>query len=347
MQPVFVQADDKNITTAYQFSLTPEDKGWEKLSTTEEMVKAYQIPEDILKSMTTEAIVETIIDNPFLIQYMAYDTTEDALDMHFEVFNVYNELYSRDDVLQVLNEVYENESVVTNAKTASTKFFRLTNLELLISTELYLNDQTNFLTANLGKNTNKTMQIHQEKSGERYDAGIYSDYSDGFTWFEENLKNKNSHSDLAKIAERSSTSTYVKTPKGTKVSAIIYDDMTAAEKKEKNDLYASLYPAAKRIYTATKKFNCHSYAWYSQKYSTNKYWIRDPKAYREDGSYTVSKIAANRKVWYTNGTHSAIVSYYNNGTTLYTSKWGSYGLYSHAPTYGPPFGYKQGVKYYK
>ena len=77
------------------------------------------------------------------------------------------------------------------------------------------------------------MQIHQEKSGERYDAGIYSDYSDGFTWFEENLKNKNSHSDLAKIVEKSSTSTYVKTPKGTKVSAIIYDDMTAAEKKKK------------------------------------------------------------------------------------------------------------------
>lgn len=97
-----------------------------------------------------------------------------------------NELYSRNDVLQVLNEVYENESVVANAKTVSTKFFRLTNLELLISTELYLNDQKNLLTANLGKNTNKTMQIHQEKSGERYDAGIYSDYSDGFTWFEEN-----------------------------------------------------------------------------------------------------------------------------------------------------------------
>ena len=60
-----------------------------------------------------------------------------------------------------------------------------------------------------------------------------------------------------------------------------------------------------------------------------------------------NNLYVDRKVWYENGTHSAIVNYYSNGTTLFTSKLGVYGLYSHAPTYGPQFWYKKGVKYNK
>ena len=223
----------------------------------------------------------------------------------------------------------------------------MTNLELLVSTDIYLEDQRAILTTNLSSDEEILSDIHRRKRAERAKSDLYTEESDGFSWFVKNMEKGNVTKRLEAIAASGSTTTTVTTPKGTKVSAIIYEDMSATEKKEKNDLYASLYPAATRIYTATKKFNCHSYAWHSQNYSTNKYWIRDPEAYRTDGSYSVTTKALNRKVWYENGTHSAIVSYYSNGTTLFTSKWGVYGLYSHAPTYGPQFGYKQGVTYYK
>ena len=52
------------------------------------MIKAYQIPTSTLEKMTTNALVETILENPFLIQYMVYENTEDALDVHFKYFNI-------------------------------------------------------------------------------------------------------------------------------------------------------------------------------------------------------------------------------------------------------------------
>ena len=100
------------MTSPYQFQITLDDKEWETFTTTDEMIKAYQIPTSTLEKMTTNALVETILENPFLIQYMVYKNTEDALDVHFKYFNIYNELFSRNDVLETLSDLYEKEQVL-------------------------------------------------------------------------------------------------------------------------------------------------------------------------------------------------------------------------------------------
>lgn len=123
-------------------------------------------------------------------------------------------------------------------------------------------------------------------------------------------------------------------------------ELTDEEKKKWSDLNASMYPQAVKVGGETAHFNCHSYAWYSQDINTNIYWIRDPSAFWEDGSYTVSNCAVNRKVRYLNGVHSAIV-YMSGSTPVFKSKWGEGGLYIHAATYGPAYGYNQGVRYYE
>ena len=43
---------------------------------------------------------------------MVYENTEDALDVHFKYFNIYNELFSRNDVLETLSDLYEKEQVL-------------------------------------------------------------------------------------------------------------------------------------------------------------------------------------------------------------------------------------------
>ncbi|WP_442256788.1 hypothetical protein [Vagococcus salmoninarum] len=48
---------------------------------------------------------------------------------------------------------------------------------------------------------------------------------------------------------------------------------------------AQNYPKTSRLTSATKLFNCHSYAWYSSNTSTNKYWLNAPTKYISDGSY--------------------------------------------------------------
>ena len=108
------------------------------------------------------------------------------------------------------------------------------------------------------------------------------------------------------------------------------------------------YPAATRVASASAKYNCHSYCWYSQDVSTNQYWLNNPSPYWTDGSYVEAPIAVGRKVRYLSGAHSAIVNYYSSGVTFFRSKWGLAGVYNHAPSYGPPeYNYFSGVKYYK
>ena len=116
VQPVFAQKKERCMTSPYQFQITPDDKEWETFTTTDEMIKAYQIPTSTLEKMTTNALVETILENPFLIQYMVYENTEDALDVHFKYFNIYNELFSRNDVLETLSDLYEKEQVVDSSE---------------------------------------------------------------------------------------------------------------------------------------------------------------------------------------------------------------------------------------
>ena len=110
---------------------------------------------------------------------------------------------------------------------------------------------------------------------------------------------------------------------------------------------ASLYEDATRDSSATVKFNCHSYAWYSQDTVTNVYWIDDPTPFFSDYSYLqvfepqVGDIVLYRETqgtsWTTDDSlvHSAIiVELLVEGATeiedlIVKSKWGRGGVYIH------------------
>lgn len=138
--------------------------------------------------------------------------------------------------------------------------------------------------------------------------------------------------------------TTVKTPKGTSVQAIVFTvDFSSTEKTAINNKYKSLYPNATYISTATKKYNCHSYAWYNQS-TANAYWINDPNdnTFWTDGSYKwicnadggqsiPSQVPDGAKVSYGLADHSAV----KYSTTKYRSKWGQGPLMQHAPGYDP------------
>lgn len=99
------------------------------------------------------------------------------------------------------------------------------------------------------------------------------------------------------------------------------------------DIFMQLYAGE-----ATVKYNCHSYAWYSQAIN-NQYWINDPYRYRSTGwikstgwTDTIpSGIQSGDRVDYylrpNSNPHSALV--YSPMLNLFSSKWGSAGLYVH------------------
>ena len=115
--------------------------------------------------------------------------------------------------------------------------------------------------------------------------------------------------------------------------------MTQPDKDAYDDYMASRYPNATKLRSASFKYNCHSYAWYSTS-SSNTWWMNDPTEYMSDGSYTRSYSPATyQKVYYPNpgNEHSGVITSISGSNITVTSKWGAFGLYRHAEMDCPYF----------
>lgn len=148
---------------------------------------------------------------------------------------------------------------------------------------------------------------------------------------------------LSANADYSST---VTTPRGTSVAVtVVTTELTAAQKAAINADIQANYPNVTKHREPTKKYNCHSYAWYSTS-SANTVWMNTPgdDTYWTDGSYvlTTSPVSGN-KASYKYGDHSAI---FKGGRNM-TSKWGSAGLYTHDYAYCPYWGGVNIINYYR
>ncbi len=135
-------------------------------------------------------------------------------------------------------------------------------------------------------------------------------------------------------------------------------EYSSTEKAEIKNYVMNSYDIFTQLYAgdATVKYNCHSYAWYSQAIN-NQYWINNPQKYREGNwlkstgwtDLIPSGIKAGDVVDYyiteTNRPHSAVV--YSLVLNLFSSKWGSAGLYVHKPTEVPAGYISRDLGYYR
>jgi hypothetical protein len=103
---------------------------------------------------------------------------------------------------------------------------------------------------------------------------------------------------------------------------------------------------------ATRKYNCHSFAWY-QRDSSNIYQIdsNEYHKFHEGGGYVATSgvSSGNVAVYQMSGdAHSAVVqSVIPNNPVKYLSKWGEKCLFLHNLTDCPYWNSTSQVKYYK
>lgn len=138
---------------------------------------------------------------------------------------------------------------------------------------------------------------------------------------------------------------FITTPKGNVVLAYHRTEMSSDEYDECLSI-DTLFTSDIRIAVPTTKYNCHSYAWYSQNINTNTYWVQDPSKFYTDGSYievSYSQVQPRDRIVYLDSVgkniHSGIVKGTTglspNGVCGYSntvwvqSKWGQCGLYEH------------------
>lgn len=320
------QEQEKVITIPYEYEMYANE--WKSSKIRAERVAICQIPQNILTNLSTDALIETVLDYPFFIDIYAHNSIQQGFESIKNEFNGFKELFNRKDIGIKLLKKYQNIDISEFARSRQSIYY-LSNIEVLLA-QKEIQDTLN--TEKLQILTNETQKKYNEK------ANNVNYYGSTFSIFYR-LLSEQQETDLF------ANTTTVRTPNGSSVSVMIRGEIfSQAQKNESANMIKNSYPNVVMLRSATSNYNCHSYAWYSTS-STNKYWMNDPSKYWKDGSYTsvdVQNSDENDKVFYSNGDHSAIVTYrvYGPISTTYaglefTSKWGDHGLYKHSPMDSP------------
>ena len=301
---------------------------WKTLSRNER-VAACRLSQEEISEMNTTDFITKLLQNPFMVDLYAFDSFELGYQHLKNDFPEISALESRADLGSSLIDVYQAIPVATS-KDESNNILPLSFLEILIAQP--------DMTENLSKSDIEAIaEIAMNKHCEKV---LFPSINGGTCDTFYSAISEVPQSNLALAVNLS-----VYTPKGSAVPVINkanITDWTNTEITALNNQTSTAYPSAIKLRNPTKKYNCHSYAWYSTS-SSNHYWMNNPAKYMSDGSYTnTSSTSFNNKIYWKSGSspvHSGIIASYVNGGPYFacTSKWGELGLYNH-PVVDCPYG---------
>lgn len=122
-------------TDAYEFPITPTEtpEKWKEFQTYQEMVDACQIPEDTLKAMTTEGLIETCLSYPLIGNMLLNNSTYVGFKKQVSEFNGLQELLTRQNLGPAICKLYSTLSLEEISKTDEKAALRIRYLEYLLS----------------------------------------------------------------------------------------------------------------------------------------------------------------------------------------------------------------------
>lgn len=310
-----VKAEEYNeyISTFYQIS--PTSESWKSFSS-EELKKMLNIPMTEAQNMDTATLLTVVLEYPFLGDIYAFEDPIKALDFLGEQFLPLKVLLTRKDAGEKLVQNYYEETSEILRKQKTVTFedrFKHKYRESLL-TYPSINVQLS--------NRDKAEIVSKSRSVAVVIDSYGIDSEQEFLLGKSSVQLKN----LEVIKEGT-----VLTPKYSQVSVFELREMSQADKNANDAYMASRYPNATKLRSASYKYNCHSYAWYSTS-SSNSWWMNYPTKYMTDGSYKkTTSPSRNQKVYYPNpgNEHSGIITSVSGSKIKVTSKWGAFGLYEH------------------
>lgn len=99
-----VDVDEKySITESHAFDIVPGTEEWDSYDSALQRMEACHVSEDELRQMTTEALYETVLNYPLLVNIFAYDNLETGIAVLSKEFAGIEELMSRDDMMEVVS----------------------------------------------------------------------------------------------------------------------------------------------------------------------------------------------------------------------------------------------------
>lgn len=353
----------------YNFPMKPGVEGWGNLETEEDRYAAMQIPEEILKSMSTHDLIITCLNFPAMGHYGAFNSLQQGMDVLIRNFNGLQELMKREDAPTELISLYKKMDAKTmklQEEGVDQSYWNIRRcfFEMLLAQEPILEKMNEANRLVLMKEAQK--RIYQKIEDEKeYSSASYQPTLIIMSNLLKKAGNKAEMIDKDPIAQliadklSATNEIYlptiypeyddiiVYTPKGTAVPAkkLTKNDYNSSEKEMVKNYCLAYYDYdITYIGEATAEYNCHAYAWYI--IDGHPYvWINNPSEFWNDGSFVLTTNPVSQaRVSYVNGDHSAVVSSING---YVESKWGAYPLFRHALEDCPYYENSTSIRYYK
>jgi hypothetical protein len=96
-----------SFSDTYIYPVRPGTDEWKQLNSLVKKVEACQIPEAKLKSISTEGLLETLLNYPLILDYGAFNQQQDGFERIKSENNGFEALYGRGDFLDVIVERYD------------------------------------------------------------------------------------------------------------------------------------------------------------------------------------------------------------------------------------------------
>ena len=90
------------VSDKFIFPFKSESSEWNSFNSVEERIKALQIPEKALKNISTEGLIETCIEFPYLTDMFFYENAQRGFEELTKEFNGLQELLKRKDLMDKL-----------------------------------------------------------------------------------------------------------------------------------------------------------------------------------------------------------------------------------------------------
>lgn len=94
------------ITEPYVYPILPGSEEWRNFESVYEMIDACQLPEDVVRQMTTAALAKTVVDSPMLPDILASDDHRRGFKGACDNINGLQELTQRADAWHYLGQEY-------------------------------------------------------------------------------------------------------------------------------------------------------------------------------------------------------------------------------------------------
>lgn len=95
----------------YTYPVKPGTQEWIDLLSRDDRVQACLIPQEILMSMSTEGLLETFLNYPFILDYGGFEKMQNGFNMLKSENYGFGELYNRENIYQVIYDRYSSMSL--------------------------------------------------------------------------------------------------------------------------------------------------------------------------------------------------------------------------------------------